>query len=231
MPCAVFGAHPAYALEVCGDASRVATSAALELAVPAPLAAARGADTIIVPTWPRPGEAPPAELIELLRAEHARGARIVGLCLGAYVLAAAGLLDGLAATTHWEFSALLARLHPRVDVTRDAVYVDHGRLVTAAGSASGLDCCLHLVAVDLGAAAAAAVARDLVAAPRRSGTSSQVPPTPAAHAEHAFQEALAWAEQHLGDGIDVDDLARHLCASRRSVERLFKSALGIGPAA
>jgi transcriptional regulator GlxA family with amidase domain len=231
VPCAVFGspAASAYTLQVCGERSSVASSAALRLAAPHGLEAAHGADTIVVPTWARPGEEPSPELLQLLREEHARGARIVGLCLGAFVVASAGLLDGRTATTHWAFADLFVSLHPRVALVAGDVFVDHGDVVTAAGSASGLDCCVHLVRRDAGAAVAAAVARELVLAPQRAGTATQLVSPAAPPADLA--ETMSWALAHLHEDIDADALASHACVSRRTLERLFRRATGSGPAA
>lgn len=230
VPCAVFGspAATAYAVQICGQKPLLASSATLRLAAPHDLAAARGADTIVVPTWARPGEEPPPDLLDLLRDEHARGARVVGLCLGAFVVASAGLLDGRTATTHWAFADLFAALHPDVTLVPGNVYVDHGDVVTAAGSASGLDCCVHLVRRDFGAALASRVAHDLVLGPQRAGTAPQLAAPPAPPPDLA--ETIAWALEHLHEAIDADALARHACVSRRTLERLFRRATGSGPA-
>ena len=189
------------------------------------------ADMIVVPTWPI-GESPiPASVAELLVVAHDRGARIVGLCLGAFAVAAAGLVDGRRAVSHWRSRALFETMFPAVQFEANTLYVDHGSVVTSAGSAAAVDCCVHLVRRDHGEEAAANLARSLVTAPHRSGTQSQfaaVPELPAT--DDPLSDALAVAAAGIRDVGSVDDLARLAGVGRRSVERHLRTRLGTTPA-
>ncbi|MCU1615245.1 MAG: AraC family transcriptional regulator, partial [Frankiales bacterium] len=131
------------------------------------------ADTVIVPAWADPRDDPPAELLRALRAAHRRGARIASICSGAFVLAAAGLLDGRRATTHWRYAGALAARYPAVRVDPGVLYTDDGDVLTSAGTAAGIDLCLHLLRTDHGARVAAEVARRLVVPPHRDGGQAQ----------------------------------------------------------
>jgi transcriptional regulator GlxA family with amidase domain len=136
------------------------------------------ADTVIVPGWAEVDVEPPAELVDAVRAAHAAGARVASLCTGAFVLAAAGLLDGKRATTHWAHTRALADRHPRVAVDPDVLYVDNGSVLTSAGKAAAMDLCLHLIRLDHGSSAANAAARRLVVPPHRDGGQAQFVTTP-----------------------------------------------------
>src|SRR5258706_3962831 len=163
-----------YAFAVCAAApGPVRTSTGFSLLVDYGLEALAGAGTVIVPGVDRTEDAAPAEVHQALRAAHRRGARIVSICTGAFVLAAAGLLAGRRATTHWQYAALLARLYPDVEVDADVLYVDDGDVLTSAGVAAGIDLCLHIVRADHGAEVANAVARRIVVAPHRDGGQAQ----------------------------------------------------------
>src|SRR3954453_19468459 len=142
------------------------------------LDALRGADTVIVPGWH--GD-PSAGAVSGIRAAHAGGARIVSICSGVFLLAAAGLLDGREAATHWRYAAALAERHPAVTVNASVLYVDAGSVLTSAGSAAGIDLCLHLVRRDHGSAVANAVARRLVIPPHRDGGQAQLIELPLPH--------------------------------------------------
>lgn len=188
------------------------------------------ADMVIVPTWPVDVRPVPRSLIEALRAAHARGSRVVGLCLGAFALAEAGLLDGHRAVTHWRYADDFARRFPSVALDRAPLYVDDGSVVTSAGSAAAIDCCLHLVRRDHGAEAAALVARSLVTAPHRSGGQSQfaaVPPL--STADDRLGGLLSSAAAEIRAVRSVADLVERSAMSRRSLERLFHDRLGSSP--
>lgn len=191
----------------------------------------RRAGTIIVPSWRDPLESPPAALLGQLRAAHRRGARIVGLCLGSFVLAAAGLLEGRRATTHWLWAAEFARRHPGVDLDPSVLYVDEGDVLTSAGTAAGIDCCLHLLRKDCGAEAASYVARRLVVPPHRQGGQAQYieTPMPAVRAGDRFTQALEWAAGHLDRPHDLDSLASRAAMSRRNFTRRFRRTTGTTP--
>ncbi|MCR0983063.1 transcriptional regulator FtrA [Roseomonas populi] len=191
------------------------------------------AGTVIVPGW-RGADAPvPPALAEALRAAHARGARILSFCSGAFVLAAAGLLDGGRATTHWRYAEALAARHPTVTVVPDVLYVDSGQVLTAAGTAAGIDLCLHLIRRDHGAEAANKVARRLVVPPHREGGQAQFieRPVPPAREGSRLSPLLDRMRLEAGEAWPVDRMAAEAGMSRRSFIRRFRAATGEAPAA
>lgn len=188
------------------------------------------ADMVIVPTWPI-GQRPVSDdLIELLLAAHHAGARVVGLCLGAFAVAATGLLDGKTAVTHWRYRDRFEELFPQVSFEPDTLYVDHDDVVTSAGSAAAIDCCLHLIRKDHGAETAAVIARSMVTAPHRSGTQSQFATSPTVQlGDDPLTLALSAAALHIADVRSVGDLATLAQTSRRSLERHLQARLGVTP--
>lgn len=193
------------------------------------LAAAR---TIIVPGWRNREERPPQALLDALRAAHDRGARLLSICSGVFVLAATGLLDGKRATTHWRYTSELGTRFPAIEVNPDVLYVDSGQLITSAGSAAGIDACLHLVCRDFGTQVANTVARRLVMAPLRSGGQAQFIPTPVAQAPRdALAPVMEWALQHAGEPLSVKQLAAKALMSERTFLRRFSDATGMTPKA
>ncbi|MEU2235638.1 helix-turn-helix domain-containing protein [Streptomyces vietnamensis] len=188
------------------------------------------ADTVIVPGWADVDEEPPAELIDAVRAAHEAGARVASLCTGAFVLAAAGLLDGRRATTHWAHTEALAERYPRVEVDPDVLYVDNGTVLTSAGKAAAMDLCLHLVRLDHGSAIANTVARRLVVPPHRDGGQAQFVTAPVPTREdHPLTELLPWAVERLDRPLTVEDLARQARMSSRHLGRHFRAATGTTP--
>ncbi|MET7398715.1 helix-turn-helix domain-containing protein [Dactylosporangium sp. NPDC005572] len=210
------------------------TTAGIALTPPDPVAALDSAGVVIVPGWRPPGGDPPAPVVlDTLRRAHAEGATVVGLCLGAFVLAEAGLLDGRRATTHWRHLPELIRRYPGIDAVEDVLYVDEGTVVTSAGSAAGLDACLHLLRRDHGPDAANTAARALVVAPQRAGGQAQfverpVPARPGG--ADPVAAAMRHALDHLDDPrLDVDALAAAVHLARRTFDRRFRSATGTSP--
>ena len=188
------------------------------------------ADTVIVPGWADTDREPPAELVEAVRAAHAAGARVASLCTGAFVLGAAGLLDGKRATTHWAHTRELARRHPAATVDPDVLYVDNGDILTSAGKAAAMDLCLHLVRLDHGSAIANTVARHLVVPPHRDGGQAQFVTTPVpAPDNHPLAELFPWAIERLDHPLTVEDLARQARMSSRHLGRHFRSVTGTTP--
>ncbi|MFJ5552764.1 GlxA family transcriptional regulator [Streptomyces sp. NPDC093225] len=225
-------AVPRFALTVCTDRpGPVVTDVGVRVDVPHGLDALADADLVLALPWAGFREPPPAPAAEALRAAHARGATVAAHCVGGFALAAAGLLDGLRATTHWRFAELLAARHPAVTVVPDALYVDEDRIVTGAGAAAGFDLCLHLVRRAHGAAVANAVARDLVLPPHRDGGQAQyvAAPVPRDGEDERLADVLGWARAHLDRRLTVDDLARRALMSRRSFVRRFGAATGSTP--
>ena len=192
------------------------------------------ADTVIVPGWADVDVEPPAALVEAVRAAHEAGVRVVSLCTGAFVLAAAGLLDGRRATTHWAHTGVMAARHPRVTVDPDVLYVDDGTVLTSAGKAAAMDLCLHLVRLDHGSTVANAVARRLVVPPHREGGQAQfvtapVPGPGRPDSSQPLAGLLAWALERLDEPLTVEDLARHARLSSRQLGRRFRAATGTTP--
>lgn len=188
------------------------------------------AQTIIIPGWRDRREAPPDILLEALRAAHRRGARLLSICSGVFVLAATGLLDGRRATTHWRYADELAARFPAIEVLPDVLYVDEGQLITSAGSAAGIDACLHLVSRDFGTDITNQVARRLVITPQRAGGQAQFIPAPVAESPRQdFSELMAWARQQLAAPLSVSQLAARVAMSERTFLRHFIDATGVRP--
>src|SRR5215204_3876227 len=213
VPCEVFGADrsdmglPNYRFLVCAaEEGLLRTDAGFGIVAPHGLEGLHEAQTVVVPAWRDVEEAPPAELVEALRRSYGCGARIVSLCSGAFVLAAAGLLDGRRATTHWMFADDLAEQYPEVKVDPDVLYVDEGDVLTSAGTAAGIDLCLHIVRQDFGAEIANAVARRMVVPPHRDGGQAQFvdEPVPDGPGVDLFGDTLAFMQEHLGEPLSVD---------------------------
>ncbi|MFA4895827.1 GlxA family transcriptional regulator [Microbacterium sp.] len=194
---------------------------------------ALGADVIVIASWHSDLRAPSAQLAELLQHAHGNGASVAGLCLGAFPVADSGLLDSRPAVTHWRSLNQFSSRHPGTDVDRTVLYIDHGDVMTSAGTAAAIDACLHLVRSRLGSDAANQVARSLVVAPHRSGGQAQYidRPVPQVNSLSPISEALDWATQHLDERIDVVDMARAARMSLRSFVRAFKENTGNTPAA
>lgn len=187
-------------------------------------------DTAIVPSSDDLDDNPDPELLDALRAAHQRGTRIASLCTGAFVLAAAGVLDGRVATTHWMHAEHLARRYPQVEVRPDVLYVDEGDVLTSAGKTAALDLCLHLVRRDLGAAAANGIARRLVVPAHRSGGQAQfITPPGEPRSPDGLAPTLEWARARLDQPLTVRDLARHANLSTRQLARRMQAELQAGP--
>ena len=220
-----------YDLTICAQTPDVPMLGRAMLHTPYGLAAFAAGDTLIVPGVGDVNADPSPELIAVLRGAHRRGARIVSICSGAFALAAAGLLDGARVATHWRYADLLARRFPSVTVDADVLYVDGGQVLTSAGSAAGLDLCLHLVRTDHGATIANAVARRLVISPHRSGGQAQFIETPVAPEpdDDRIVRTMNWALSNLDSTITVEELARRAHMSARSYLRHFKQCSGTSP--
>jgi len=188
------------------------------------------ADTIIVPGWRDADEPPPPELLALIRAAWERGARLCSICSGVFVLAAAGVLDGQRATTHWRYAERLARRFPKILVQEDDLYVDNGQVITSAGSAAGLDMLLHLVRRDYGARVGNLVAQRLVVAPHREGGQAQFLPRPMAHDEQGrLSKLMDWLRSNPAGPHTIAGMAERAAMSPRTLQRQFQDATGMGP--
>ena len=223
--------EPLYQVLICGLASSVMTEAGFRMEVPRGLDALDAAQTVVVPPTLFP-EQVPAEVLEALRQARSRGQRLMSLCTGAFVLAAAGLLDGRTATTHWSECADLARRYPRVAVDPGVLYVDEGDLLTSAGSAASLDLCLHVLQRDYGTQVATRVARDLVIPLHRPGGQAQYIETPVPEPDGGgdlFADTISWLQAHLDQEVTVADLAARAAMSPRTFARRFPASTGTTP--
>ncbi|MFI6992734.1 GlxA family transcriptional regulator [Nonomuraea wenchangensis] len=234
-PVEVFGrvrvdGRRAYRVLVCAVTPQVASDA-FTIVAPHGLEALREADTIVVPGCSERAGAPDPAALEALRAAAAGGVRIASICVGAFTLAAAGLLDGLSATTHWAAAARLAEAYPLVDVRPDVLYVDNGQILTSAGAAAGLDLCLHLIRRDLGSAVAAAAARLAVTPLEREGGQAQFvaharPPAPRGS---LLEPVLSWIEDNLAGEVTPAAMAARAGMSERTFGRRFREQTGTTP--
>ena len=189
------------------------------------------AGTIIIPGWKGTDVPVPARVLDALREAHARGTRLLSICSGSFVLAATGLLDGRRATTHWRYAAALQRMYPRITVDPAVLYVDEGQLLTSAGSAAGLDLCLHLVRRDHGPDVANQVARRLVIPPHRDGGQAQFVERPVLRCEvNALSKVIDSMHRRLATHQPIAELAAMAAMSERSFMRRFKEATGMSPA-
>ncbi|MEV0208002.1 helix-turn-helix domain-containing protein [Streptomyces sp. NPDC050788] len=224
---------PLYEVTLCAPAREVRMNHGFfTLTGVAGLDAVDGADTVVVPG--RPDNVVPRveAVLEAVRRAYARGARVMSLCTGSFALAEAGLLDGRRATTHWMWADAFRELHPKVLLEPDVLFVDEGRILTAAGSAAALDLGLHVVRKDHGAEIANAVSRRLVFAAHRDGGQRQfverpVPSVP----EESLAPLLAWAQERLGEPLTVADLAARAAVSPATLHRRFRAELGTTPLA
>jgi transcriptional regulator GlxA family with amidase domain len=220
----------AYRVRVCAATPEVRTEA-FTLKVDWGLDALADADTIIVPGCSELAGPPPPEILKALRSAAERGTRIASICVGAFTLAATGLLDGLSATTHWIAADQLARLHPEVDVRPNVLYVDNGGLLTSAGAAAGLDLCLHMIRRDHGSAVAADAARLSVMPLEREGGQAQfiVHDQPAVPRGSALEPVMSWIEDHLDGDVTLDAMAARCGMSARTFSRRFREQTGTTP--
>lgn len=187
------------------------------------------AGTIVIPGWPTDHQ-PPDQLIRILRRAHTRGARLISVCSGAFVIAATGLLDGRRATTHWRYAAKLARMYPKITVEPDVLYVDEGDVLTSAGSAAGIDLCLHIIRKDFGEHVANQVARRLVVYPHRDGGQAQFVERAVPKDDRPWLAALLeWTEKHLAEELSVERLAKQAGMSKRTLSRRFAERAGTSP--
>jgi transcriptional regulator GlxA family with amidase domain len=235
VPGMVFGIKPApsglppYEVRYCAPTpGRIRSDQGIEIEVPDGLELMAKADIVVVPAWNHPEHVAPIALTEALQQANASGAQVVGLCLGAFVLGDAGLLDGRRATTHWACRELFAQRFPKADFHPDVLYVDDGDVITSAGTVAAIDCCLNLVRQRHGADVANRVARLLVTPPHRQGGQAQYieQPVPILPSESRLPGVLQWAREHLSEPLSLDVLADIARMSRRTFTRRFREATG-----
>ena len=236
-PTHIFGhcGAPYYSFDLAGlRAGPVRSSTGVDVLVTKGLSALTRADTIVVPGVAEPLEADTLQTAaRAIARRHARGARVMSICTGAFVLAHAGLLDGRRASTHWDAAERLAREYPHIDVDPSVLYIDEGSVLTSAGVAAGLDLCLHIIRRDHGAAVASAIARFTVIPPHRDGGQAQYidrPLTDPHPAAGSLEPTRAWALEHLDEQLDVSTLARRAYMSPRTFARRFGQETGTTPA-
>jgi transcriptional regulator GlxA family with amidase domain len=232
IPAEIFGRaveHGRYAFTVCTEQpGAVRSTSGFNLEIGSSLDAMEGADTVIVPGFfPRTDLSP--VVIAALRRASARGARVASVCVGAFALAAAGLLDGRNATTHWEFADELAARFPAVRVTPEVLYVHEGPVLTSAGIAAGVDLCLYMVRCDYGALAATEVSRRMVAPVHRAGGQAQFMERPIPDDGLGLAATRAWAIQEMHRPLAVSGLAEHAGYSTRAFARRFVAEVGTTP--
>jgi transcriptional regulator GlxA family with amidase domain len=242
VPCEVFGIDrsemgvpkgvPNHRLIVCSDEEGpLRTQGGFTIEAPYGLSDLREADTVVVPAWRDVEETPPEALLESLRQAYRRGARMVSLCTGAFILAHAGLLDGRRATTHWMYAEALARRFPAVEVDPTVLYVEDEQVFTSAGTAAAIDLCLHLVRLDYGAQVANVFARRMVVPPHREGGQAQYVQAPVARRfdECPLAETLEWVSANLDKPLTVARMAQHARMSERTFARRFGEVTGTTP--
>lgn len=221
--------HSPFEVIVCaGEPGRLRSTAGFGLTGLAPLSVVATADAVVVPGWRHTLDRPPERLLKALRGASARGAQIVGLCLGTHVLAEAGLLSGRRATTHWEYASGMAARFPDIEFDANVLYIEDGNIITSAGTAASLDACLHVLRKRLGATVANRVARRLVIAPHREGGQAQFieHPLPRADEDHRIAKLIESVRGRLGEAHNLDSLADEARMSRRSFTRHFKALTG-----
>ncbi|GAJ96509.1 GlxA family transcriptional regulator [Rhizobium rhizogenes] len=234
VPCEIFGEKHCDGVEtelwVCAiEAGPLRTSAGFIIDTAHGLEDIPSANVVFIPSWHFPYKPPPRDLVDALMAAHANGAIIVGLCLGAYVLAELGLLDGKRATTHWAFSDDFRRRFPAVELDEKVLYVDEGTVLTSAGVTAGVDCCLHLARRLFGARRANWIARNVLALPHRAGGQIQFIDRPLAEnlRDIRLRDMIEDIVQHLGRKYTIDSMAARLGMSRRSFTRHFQQTMGM----
>jgi AraC family transcriptional activator FtrA len=224
--------HWWYSFAVCAERpGPLGLVGGFQLIAPHGLNTLSAADTVIVPGCPDVRGDPSPELVAALRRAHANGARLVSICSGTFTLAAAGILDGREATTHWLHACLLQERFPRLRVNADVLYVDGGDVLTSAGTAAGIDLCLHLVRRDHGAAIANRIARQMVVAAHRDGGQAQFidVPVPRRISDDPIADTVQWALQRLDDPLTIRELAQRSHLSPRQFSRRFRAATGASP--
>ncbi|MET0700050.1 MAG: helix-turn-helix domain-containing protein [Mycobacterium sp.] len=223
--------RPWYTVQLCSEAAEVRMLGGAVVRTSYGLDDLARADTVIIPSVGDVRAQTSPELVEAIRTAHARNARLVSICSGAFALADAGVLDGRSATTHWIYVDMLQQRYPDIDVDPAPLYVDGGNVLTSAGCAAGLDLCLHIVRSDHGARIANDVARRLVISPHRAGGQAQYidSPVPEPTTDGRIAAGMAWALANLDAPISLDELAAQASMSRRSYLRRFAAATGTTP--
>ena len=235
VPCLVFQdvfieQQPKFSVSLCSvSGTEFSSGSGFGISIEEGIERARDCDIIVVPSWPNSLPQVPKALIDELILCHSKGKTIVGLCLGAFVLAEAGLLNGQKATTHWAFSQQFKERFPLVEFDEQPLFIDNESTITSAGTAAALDCCLHIVRKVCGTEVATQLARIMVTAPYRSGGQQQYIPTPIQTKPIqaiSFEGVIQEIEQNLTKSYNLDEVASLCAMSRRTFTRQFKAAYG-----
>lgn len=223
--------RPWYSVKLCSENTELRLLGGATVRTSYGLADLADADTVVIPSVGDVHAPASPDLVDAIKAADARGARLVSICSGAFALAAAGVLDGRTATTHWLYTNLLREAYPDIDIDPAPLYVDTGRVLTSAGCAAGLDLCLHIVRSDKGVRVANDVARRLVISPHRGGGQAQYieTPVPEPAGDGRIASGMAWAVENLDRPISLDEMAAQSTMSRRSYLRQFAKATGTTP--
>ncbi len=220
-----------YSFETVALEANIHATGGLKIQADGTLNSLTEADTIILPGWRDPAERPPEALLEALRQAHQNGTRLFSICSGVFILAAAGLLNGKRATTHWRYTEALQARFPEIHVQPDVLYVEDGNILTSAGSAAGIDASLHLIRQDHGTANANAVARRLVLPPHREGGQAQFIPPSTPRIGTPIAALMDWARANLAKPLNLQTLADHAAMSERTFQRRFRAEVGTAPMA
>ncbi|MDT5349507.1 MAG: hypothetical protein QOH91_2794 [Mycobacterium sp.] len=227
--------NPPYEVRVCGQRPSISTTAdwgLVEIRTSYAMDALVEADLVVVPGTHRFLEEPDPQAVSALRAAADKGARVAAMCVGAFTLAAAGLLDGRRATTHWQWAGELARRYPDINVDPRVLFVDEGPVLTSAGVASGLDLCLHLIRQHAGPDLAGRTARRVVIPAWRDGGQAQyIEHDAPTAANHPLQLTIAWMEENALAALDLQAIANHASVSVRTLNRQFREHFGTTPLA
>ena len=220
-----------YSFVSCSEERRpVRANGHVSITPEAGLEALADAGTIIIPGWKTTGEPPSPEVADAILKAHSNGARLATICSGVFLLASLGLADGRTVTTHWKYADRLRSLFPQIDVDPDVLYIDHGSILTSAGSAAGIDLLLHIVRKDFGPNRANQVARRLIMPPHRDGGQAQFIERPVPRQAHSRLAALLDAVRaRPQEGWTIGRMAREAAMSERTMIRRFNDGLGLSP--
>lgn len=234
VPCILFGdgvsGEKRFDVRICAETPGILTSRdGFALNATDDFSAIGRADIVVVPYWAHVLNRPPQALLDSLVQARNHGAEIVGLCLGAFVLGYAGILDGKRAATHWEFERQFQSLFPAVALDINALYVDDERIITSAGTAAALDCCLYIIRQRFGSTVANQIARRMIVPPHREGGQAQyiAQPVPGNTRDARINGLIDYLQQHITEPHTLDSLAEVVSMSRRTLTRHFIKATGV----
>ncbi|QLW75967.1 helix-turn-helix domain-containing protein [Citrobacter freundii] len=233
VPCIIFSdkmaAKKRFEVQICAEKPGIVSSQdGFSVTASHGYEAVTAADIVVVPYWGTTGHRPPQGLLNALNCARQNGAQIVGLCLGAFVLGYAGLLDGKRAATHWEFEQDFQTRFPAARLDINALYVDDDGIITSAGTAAALDCCLYVIRQHFGSTVANQIARRMIVPPHREGGQAQFIEQPVAKntQDQRINTLLDYLRQHLHEQHNLDTLAQRVMMSRRTLTRHFMKATG-----